>query len=66
MSKAQRSKEYADFQRLTDQLLSVPKADLDARVKAHKERAALNPHKRGPKPKHVSGASSERVSRDEG
>jgi hypothetical protein len=57
MSKVQRSKEYAAFARLTDQLLTVPKAELDARVKAHKERAALNPNKRGPKSKRVSGAS---------
>jgi len=52
-------KEYSTFDRLTRQLLTVSKADLDARVEAHKERAALNPRKRGPKPK-----SS--VSRDSG
>ena len=33
------------------QLLTVSKAELDARVRAHKEQAALNPNKRGPKPK---------------
>lgn len=47
------SKEYAAFERLTDQLLTVSKPELDARVRAHKERAALNPNKRGPKPKRV-------------
>lgn len=45
------SKEYTAFDRMIGELLSVPKAELDARVKAHKERAALNPNKRGPKPK---------------
>ena len=44
-------KEYSTFDRLTRQLLTVSKADLDARVEAHKERAALNPRKRGPKPR---------------
>jgi hypothetical protein len=43
------SKEYAAFERLTDQLLPVSKAELDARVRAHKLRAALNPKRRGPK-----------------
>jgi hypothetical protein len=33
------------------QILTVSKAELDARVRAHKERAALNPNKRGPKSK---------------
>jgi len=32
-------------------LLTVSKADLDARVSVAKEKAALNPRKRGPKPK---------------
>lgn len=45
------SAEYDAFDRMIGDLLSVPKAELDARVKAHKERAALNPNKRGPKPK---------------
>jgi hypothetical protein len=39
-------------------LLSVPKAELDARVSAHKERAALNPRKRGPKPKVKTSADA--------
>ena len=49
---AQRSKEYVAFERLTDKLLTVSKTEIDARVRAPKERAALNPRKRGPKPKH--------------
>lgn len=46
-----RSKEYVAFERMVDDLLSVPKAVLNERIKAHRERAALNPNKRGPKPK---------------
>jgi hypothetical protein len=43
--------EYQKFDRLMGKLLTVSKDDLDRRVEAHKERAALNPRKRGPKPK---------------
>jgi hypothetical protein len=46
-------KEYAEFVKLTDKLLSVPRAEVQKRIAAHKERAALNPHKRGPKPKNT-------------
>ena len=45
------SKEYAAFTRLTDKLLSVPRGELQKRLDAYKEKAALNPRKRGPKPK---------------
>jgi hypothetical protein len=45
------SKEYAAFVKLTDKLLSVPRAELQNRIEAHKEQAAKNPNKRGPKPK---------------
>jgi hypothetical protein len=51
MPKAHGSEEYIAFDRTMRQLLTVSKAELDARVRAHKERAALNPRKRGPKPK---------------
>jgi len=57
------SKEYAAFDRTMRQLLTVSKSELDARVREHKERAALNPNKRGPKPK-VSVSSDD--ARDEG
>ena len=45
------TKEYQAFRDLTDRLFAVPKSTLDAKVQAHKEQAALNPRKRGPKPK---------------
>lgn len=56
------TKEYRAFDRLMSQLLTVSKADLDARVKAHKERSAANPRKRGPKPK---ATAASRVPADE-
>ena len=45
------SKEYAAFTKLTDKLLSVPRTELKKRLDTYKEKAALNPRKRGPKPK---------------
>lgn len=52
-----KSPEFTAFERLTDQLLTVTKPELDARVRAHKEKATLNPRKRGPKPKVTPPAS---------
>ena len=46
-----RSKEYMEFTKLTDRLLSVPRSELQKRLDAHKEKAAQQPNKRGPKPK---------------
>lgn len=47
----QTSKEYNRFTDLTDRLLAVPHAVLQKRVEQHREEAAKNPRKRGPKPK---------------
>ena len=47
------SKEYDRFAKLTDRLLSVPHAEVQKRIEQHREQAAKNPHKRGPKPKHA-------------
>jgi len=55
---AKPSKEYTAFDTAMRQILTVSKPELDARVQAHKERAALNPNKRGPKPK-VKPSSSD-------
>jgi hypothetical protein len=44
-------KEYDAFVKLTDKLLSVPRSEVKRLMDEHKERAALNPKKRGPKPK---------------
>jgi hypothetical protein len=51
MPRAKPSDEYTAFDQGMRQILTVSKQELDARVRAHKERAALNPNKRGPKPK---------------
>ena len=48
---ANHSKEFKAFAALTSRLLTVSKETLDARMAAYKEQAALNPNKRGPKPK---------------
>jgi hypothetical protein len=45
------TKEYHAFTLLVDKLLTVPKSIIHERHKAHKEKAALNPRKRGPKSK---------------
>ena len=45
------SKEFVNFRNLTDKLLSVPRAEVQKRIDAHREQAAQNPRKRGPKPK---------------
>ena len=48
---ARMPKEYFEFVRLTDRLLAVPRAEIDKRVKQHREKVANNPHRRGPKRK---------------
>ena len=45
------SKEFHAFDSLMGKLLTVPKSTIHERHAAHKKRAALNPRKRGPKPK---------------
>lgn len=51
MPKSRTSKEYDAFVKMTDKLLSVPRAELQKRLAAYREKAAQNPNKRGPKPK---------------
>lgn len=45
------SKEFHAFDSLMSKLLTVPKSTIAERHEAHKQRAALNPKKRGPKRK---------------
>lgn len=45
------SKEFQAFDSVIQKLLTVSKSTLDERHAEHKTRAALNPKKRGPKPK---------------
>jgi hypothetical protein len=54
------SKEYRAFVKLTDRLLSVPRAELQKRLDAHREKAAQNPNKRGPKRKATEASVSDR------
>lgn len=49
-----RPKQYERFAKLTDRLLAVPRAELQKRLDAHKEQAAKNPNRRGPKRKVVT------------
>lgn len=51
MAKPRPSREYTAFDSLVGRLLAVPKDVVQARISAHKAEAALNPRKRGPKPK---------------
>jgi len=51
------SKAFRKFSKLTDRLLAVPRAEVQKRIERHREQAANNPRKRGPKPK-ATGASA--------
>ena len=57
---ARPSKEYQAFASLTDRLLTVPRSVVEQRMAAHREKAAQNPRKRGPKPKIKPPASTDR------
>ena len=48
---ARPSKEFQAFDSLIGKLLTVPKSTIHERHAEHKKKAALNPNKRGPKPK---------------
>jgi hypothetical protein len=43
--------EYDAFKALLNRLVAVPHSEILKREAAYKEKAALNPRKRGPKPK---------------
>ena len=45
------SEEFQQFDSLMGKLIKVPKSAIHERHTEHKKRAALNPKKRGPKPK---------------
>lgn len=45
------SAEYDAFTRLVDRVMSVPREEIMRREQEYKKKAALNPRKRGPKPK---------------
>ena len=51
------TKEFQAFDSAMKQLLTVPKAVIAERIAEHRERAAQNPRKRGPKPKSAPKSS---------
>nr|HSU31780.1 hypothetical protein [Bryobacteraceae bacterium] len=42
---------FTRFENAMKKVLSVPKAEIQKRIEEHRKEAALNPNKRGPKPK---------------
>jgi hypothetical protein len=51
------TKEFTNFAKLTDRLLAVPRDVIQKRIEQHREQAANNPRKRGPKPKATASGS---------
>ena len=49
------SAEFEKFDALVRQVMAVPRAEILKREAEYKKKAALNPRKRGPKPKRKSG-----------
>jgi hypothetical protein len=45
------SAEYSNFTSAVEHIMSVPKAEILRREEEYRKQAALNPKKRGPKPK---------------
>jgi hypothetical protein len=45
------SAEYERFTALVDRVLAVPHSVIKQRIEEHRRQAALNPNRRGPKPK---------------
>jgi hypothetical protein len=49
--KMKHSAEYERFTALVDRVLAVPHSVIKERIDEHRRQAALNPNRRGPKPK---------------
>jgi hypothetical protein len=49
---------FTRFDNLVGSVLSIPRSVILKREAEYKKQAALNPHKRGPKPKRKSSAAS--------
>ena len=45
------SAEYETFTKAVEYIMAVPKSEILRREEEYRKRAALNPNKRGPKPK---------------
>ena len=50
-AESESSAEYQAFKSLLGRILSVPRDEMQRREREYQKQAALNPHKRGPKPK---------------
>jgi hypothetical protein len=51
MKSVKQSAEYEAFTSLVDRVLAVPHSVIKQRVEEYRKQAALNPNRRGPKPK---------------
>jgi len=51
------SSEYDTFKALLNRIMAVPHSEIVKREAAYQKQSALNPNKRGPKPKQKRGAS---------
>jgi hypothetical protein len=62
------SAEYEAFTSLVDRVLAVPHRVIKERVEQHRKQAALNPNRRGPKPKQkaVKPSASAHAATDQG
>lgn len=65
MPKPRDSKEFTAFAKLTDRLFSVPRSVIQERLNAHREQAAQNPNRRGPKRKDVTPSASSEPAHDD-
>lgn len=54
-----KSAEFRKFDDLTGRLLAVPREVLQRRLEQHRQQAADNPNKRGPKPKTAKSSTSD-------
>ena len=52
------SPEYDAFANAIERIMSVPKSEILKREAEYKKKAALNPRKRGPKPKKQDASAS--------
>lgn len=55
-TESETSAEYLDFKSLLSRVLSVPREEMQRREAEYQKQAALNPKRRGPKPKHKTKA----------
>ncbi len=57
MNPVKQSAEYDTFKSLLSRIIAVPHSEIVRREVEYQKQVALNPNKRGPKPKRKRGAS---------